>query len=136
MQSTTEITAYWSDCDPMGHVNNAKYFTYMEQGRVALFKKLFKIEKNHALNATNFPFILAEISCRFLKPVLVDQVLIVSAKITEIKNSSYFIEYELIEKLSGEKVAQGRSAQVWFDYKTGKPMKIPDSFKKIMSPSV
>lgn len=133
MHAQTEITTYWSDCDPLGHVNNAVYFTYMEQGRVALFKNIFKIPAGKPVEAIHFPFILAEITCRFIKPTYPDNILIVKTKVTELKNSSFFIEYEMINKTTKEIVATGKSVQVWYDYKLGKPSPIPNSFRKIFS---
>lgn len=130
MHITTPITIRFADCDAMGHTNNAKYFTYMEQSRVALFRKLLQLKIGDPLQPENFPFILAEISCRFLKPTYVDEKLIVEARVTEIKNSSFFIEYDLLDKTSGDKVATGRSVQVWYDYRVGKSVAIPDEWRK------
>lgn len=133
MDAKTEILIRFADCDPMGHTNNAKYFTYMEQARVALFKKIFPLAPGEPLKPSHFPFILAEISCRFLKPTYVEQTLIVSAVIKEIKNSSFKINYEFTNKTGGDKVAEGSSVQVWFDYQTHKSKPIPDEMRKIMS---
>lgn len=134
MHTQTEITVYWSDCDPMGHANNAKYFTYMEQGRVDLFRQMFDLQKDKPIDPSHFPFILAEISCRFLKPLYVDETIVVHTRVTEIKNSSFIIEYELKDKITGAVVATGRSAQVWYDYKIGKPIPIPEKYRKILCP--
>lgn len=129
MKAKTEITIRFADCDPMGHTNNAKYFTYMEQARVTLFKDVFKLEPGKPIVPEHFPFILAEISCRFLKPTYVDETLIIEAKITEIKNSSFLIGYEFKDKKTSDLVATGKSVQVWFDYKSGKSKPIPEDYR-------
>lgn len=120
----------WADCDPMGHANNAKYFTYMEQARVSLFKDLFGLETGKPVNPEHFPFIIAEISCRFLKPLFVDQELLVFARIGEVKNSSFIIDYELKDNSNASLVATGRSVQVWYDYRIRSSISIPDDFRK------
>ncbi|MDO8518640.1 MAG: thioesterase family protein [Deltaproteobacteria bacterium] len=125
MRAETQILIRFADCDLLGHTNNAKYFTYMEQARVALFKKIFS--KPH------FPFILAEISCRFLAPTYMDEILIVTATIVSIGNSSFKINYEFTNKDSGVKVADGTSAQVWYDYETHKSKPIPEEMRKKLS---
>lgn len=130
MQTQTEITVRWNDCDPMGHANNAVYFTYFEQARVVLFREFFGIKKGKPVLAEHFPFIIAEISCKFLKPVYVDERLIVEARVTNVKNSSFVVEYDMTDKLNGEKTATGSSVLVWYDYKTGKPTPIPDEYRK------
>ena len=33
----------FSDCDPLGHVNNAKYLTYLEQARLVLWRAADRI---------------------------------------------------------------------------------------------
>lgn len=132
LQASTEIIIRFHDCDPMGHTNNAAYFTFMEQSRVALFARVFGRPADAPIRDRDFPFILAEISCRFLKPTYANETLIVSATIAELKNSSFTIGYELTNKKSGERTAEGKSVQVWFDYKAGKPIRIPDDIRRIM----
>jgi acyl-CoA thioester hydrolase len=129
MHSLTHITIRFSDCDPMGHTNNAVYFTYMEQARVDFFRDFFVIPKNKPITPTMFPFILAEISCKFLNPTYADQTLEIFLKVSHVGNSSFHFEYEMKDKASGEMVATGKSAQVWYDYKTGKSAKIPEDVK-------
>lgn len=133
MQATTTIKIRFADCDPMGHTNNAKYFTYMEQSRVALFKQIFHIPAKTALKPEHFPFILAEISCKFLKPTFVEESLIISAKVVDVGNKSFMIAYEMRDEGTGEIVAKGESAQVWYDYKTGKTQAIPGAMRKLLS---
>ena len=57
---TAVLDVRFSDCDPMGHVNNANYLTYFEQARVEFLR-------HHHLGWT-LPFILAEANVRFLAP--------------------------------------------------------------------
>ncbi|MBI4412353.1 MAG: acyl-CoA thioesterase [Deltaproteobacteria bacterium] len=130
MNTTTEIIVRWNDCDPMGHANNAVYFTYFEQARVALFREFFGIKEGKPVLASHFPFIIAEISCKFLKPVHVDERLIVETRVTQVKNSSFIVEYDMIYKQNGEQVATGSSTLVWYDYKTGKSAPIPEEYRK------
>lgn len=128
--ATATVTVRFSDCDPMGHTNNANYFTYMEQARVAFFKPQFPIVHGETTGPEAFPFILAEISCRFLKPTYMEDELSVTVAVSHIGNSSFAFDYTLTRKSSGEVVATGKSVQVWFDYKTGKSAPIPDDFKQ------
>ena len=37
-----QIEVRFRDCDSMGHVNNAVYFTYMEQTRFAYWRELLR----------------------------------------------------------------------------------------------
>ena len=130
MRAQTEITVRWNDCDPMGHVNNAVYFTYFEQARVALFRKFLGIGEGKPLLAEHFPFIMAEVSCKFIKPAYADERLIVEARVTQVKNSSFIVEYNMTDKFTGEKTATGSSVLVWYDYNTGKSKPISEEYRK------
>lgn len=132
LSASTEIQIRFADCDPMGHTNNANYFTYMEQARVALFAKAFGVPDKAPIREKNFPFILAEISCRFLKPTYANERLAVEARVTEVKNSSFLIAYDLLDSSTRQKVAEGESAQVWYDYQQKKAVRIPDDFRKVL----
>lgn len=129
MQIQTEITVRWADCDPMGHVNNAVYITYMEQARIAFFRKFFKLKPGDRIKPEHFQFVIAENSCRYLKPAFIEQTLSVMIKAQEVKNSSFVFEYEIKDQLTGELIATGRSVQVWYDYQTGKSSPIPEEYK-------
>ncbi len=132
MKATIPIIIRFSDCDPMGHTNNSVYFTFMEQARVGLFKKVFAIGPDDPVRAQDFPFIIAEISCRFLKPTFPDQTIFITAKIRELKNSSFFIDYEMKDS-KDELVATGSSAQVWYDYVSGKATPIPPNERSLLT---
>ncbi len=60
----TDIIVRFRDIDSMGHVDNAVFFTYFEEGRKKFLRLLFNIVKPEEYN-----FILAHISCDFLNPI-------------------------------------------------------------------
>lgn len=60
----TDITIRFRDIDSMGHVNNAVYFTYFEEGRKEFLRSLFNI-----VSPSEYNFILAHIRCDYLKPI-------------------------------------------------------------------
>jgi acyl-CoA thioester hydrolase len=128
-KTTIPVTVRFSDTDAMGHCNNARFFSFMEEGRVEYFKQLMG-----AANIQDafkvFPFILAEIKCAFRAPVYCNDVIQVGLGITKIGTKSFVIEYALNDAKSGNLVATGDSVLVMYDYKTGKSMAIPDDFRK------
>lgn len=129
---TTQIVRF-SDTDAMGHANNSHFFNYLEEGRVAYFKTLYA---NYDLKKVTevFPFILADIQCSFKAPLYAADKIDVWLGVTEIKNSSFVIEYDIIETAKNTLAATARSVQVCFDYQKGKSMPIPQDllnrFKK------
>jgi len=132
MKASTEILVRFADCDLLGHTNNASYFTFMEQARLALFGE-YLWNADEAFEPLNFPFIIGEVSCRFLKPSYFNQTLVIELQVTEVKNSSFAIEYVMKDKKTMEPVALAKSIQICFDYKTGKSQPIPEEYRKAFS---
>lgn len=130
---TTEVTVYFSDCDPMGHCNNARFFTFMEQARVQYYKKLKVLDLRKMDAKTAFGFIVAEASCTFKSPASIDETLVVALRITGIGNKSFTFEYEMREKKTRRLVAVGRTVQVMFNYKKGKSFPVPPSLRRQVS---
>ena len=110
----------------MGHVNNATYFTYMEEARKEFFGHLFNS------NAPgDFPFVLAGISCNFNKPIqLEDKIVAVDIWITHLGRKSFNFKYEIYRKRDPTWIfATGESIQVFYDYQHNKSIEIPTYFK-------
>jgi acyl-CoA thioester hydrolase len=123
---TIKQAVRFRDLDAMGHVNNATYFTYMEEARKEFFGHLFKS------NAPgDFPFVLAGISCNFNKPLrLDDKIVAVDLWITHLGRKSFTFNYELYRPDEPTWIfAAGESVQVFYDYQHNKSIEIPTDFK-------
>ena len=123
----TEVEVRFKDVDMMGHVNNANYLTYFEQGRVAYFRQLFEKQETQK---DLFPFVVAEITIRFVSPAFFDETLVVGVRTAEMGTKSFRMEYEIKEKKSKRLVATGHSVQVMYDYQTKATFPIPESLKE------
>ncbi|HCU24841.1 MAG TPA: hypothetical protein DF383_07475 [Deltaproteobacteria bacterium] len=125
----TQIQVRFADCDMLGHVNNAKFITFLEQGRVAYFRQFPELDFTLSHPQDCPGIILASISCDFHSPAYVGEILTVSLGVTEIKRSSFVIAYEIHEEKSGRLVASAKSAVVYFDYAKKKSVEIPDTLR-------
>lgn len=129
-QVTTRVQVRFSDCDMFGHVNNAKFITYMEQARVEYFKAFDEINFLKRVENPELSIILAEVTCTFKSPVHLDDNLIVKIRTSEIKRSSFIMEYEMIEERSGKLSAVGKTVGVFYNYKEGKSIPIPENIRE------
>ena len=121
---TINIPIRFKDIDYMGHVNNAVFFTFFEEGRKAFFYEIIKIS-----NLDNFNFILAHSSCDFLKPVKMNDQIALQLWIDNMGNKSFTFIYKLISRKDDSVVyAKGKSVQVFFDYKKNRTIAIPKEF--------
>jgi acyl-CoA thioester hydrolase len=127
MSFTVEIPVRFRDIDGMGHVNNAVYFTYMEQARSEWYRQLMGIHF-----VAEFDFILAHASCDFKEAIGFGETVVVTVTLTKIGNSSFRFAYEIQSKEKGTLFASGESVQVCYDYKAGKPVPIPPHFRAML----
>ena len=123
---TIKQTVRFRDLDAMGHVNNATFFTYMEEARVKFFGHLF-----NSNSPEGFPFILASVSCNFSKPILLeDNALAIDLWISHIGRKSFTFKHEIYRPENPAWVfATGESIQVYYDHTNDKSIEIPADFK-------
>lgn len=124
MAFTIEIAVRFRDIDGMGHVNNAVYFTYMEQARSEWYRQLMGIQ-----SVAEFDFILAHASCDFKEAIGFGETVVVTVRLTKIGTSSFRFAYEIRSKGKGSVFATGESVQVCYDYKREASIPIPAPFR-------
>jgi acyl-CoA thioester hydrolase len=147
------------DCDPMGHANNAVYFTYLEQTRFSHWRSLCpSTSSGHPelvegrpskdsgrpdavegwgfgtpqLRAGMPGVILAHAECDFKRPVKYGDVLEVRLRVAELGRTSFRYEYEILDDQQ-RLVATATTVQVMYDYKAEKPVPIPDEVRRLLS---
>ena len=111
--------------DSFGHLNNAVYFTFFEQVRIAYMRAL-EMLSGHGPGELNF--ILLETQCRFLKPCFLGDELTAQASIVRLGDSSCEMAYRLVR--GQEPVAEGKGVLVYFDYHAGKKVSIPAELRE------
>jgi len=121
------IEVRYGDLDPQGHVNNAKFLTYLEQGRVFYFKQLKLWEGGSFLN---FGIILADIQITFHKAIQFGDPIRVGVRITRLGNKSMTSEYRLEDGRDESVFATGSSVLVAYDYQAKKSIPIPAQWRK------
>ena len=120
-----QLAPRWGDMDAIGHVNNAKFFTYDESVRLEYFARLMagddKFWKEYGL-------ILAHIEADFLAQLKPPAVLDLGFRIAKIGKTSLRTEAGMF---LGEKlIAVTRAIIVWFDYRVGKTLPVPDAVRE------
>lgn len=124
---STTLEVRWRDLDALGHVNNAVYFTYLEQARVHYLRELGIVPPDPA----GIGFILAEASCQFKAPLGLGERVTIYTRVSQLRNSSFIFEYRM-EGEDGQVAATARSAQVCYDYQNQRPIPIPDEWREVI----
>lgn len=112
----TRIRVRFGECDGLGHVNNAVYFTYMEEARTEMFRWF-----NPELDLRAWNLIVAGARCDFLKQVGFSEELVVFTWISRVGNSSFTVEHAL-RNAKGDWTARGQAAMLAFDFAQERPV--------------
>ncbi len=121
------IEVRYGDLDPQGHVNNAKFLTYMEQARVFYLKQL-KLWEGGSFH--DMGVILADVQLTFKKAVQFGDPLRIGVRITHIGNKSMTSEYRIEDARDASLFASGSSVLVAYDYHNQRSIPIPQEWRK------
>jgi acyl-CoA thioester hydrolase len=118
------------DCDPMGHVNNAVYLTYLEQARFAHWRALWRYRQPGS--DPRVPgVILARAEVDYKAQAREGDMLDVRLVVAKIGRTSFHYEYEIVDA-TGRLVVAAKTVQVLYDYAAGAPIPIGDDIRKML----
>jgi acyl-CoA thioester hydrolase len=119
-----ELEVRFRDCDPMGHVNNAVYLTYLEAARFAWWRDAFGPTglKDHS-------FIIARVEIDYRSPARPGDRLVIRLRLEAIGRSSFTVAYEIANAKTRELIAEARSVQVAYDYGTSRSVPLSETFR-------
>lgn len=123
---THRIEVRFRDCDAMGHVNNAVYFTYFEQARAVMAETL---GLRRELAPAGLGVILAHASCDYKAQVVFGDQVEVEVRVTAVGRTSFTSEYRARRVRDEAVVALGRAVQAVFDYEAGRTAPVPDGLR-------
>ena len=119
-----EIEVRFRDCDPMGHVNNAVYLTYLEAARFSWWRRAFGPS-----GLTEHGFIVARVEIDYRKPALPGERLLIRLRVESLGRSSFTVAYEILNARTRELVAEAKSVQVAYHYAEGRSVPLSDDFR-------
>ena len=109
---TVSFPVHWAEMDAMGHVNHARYFTWFESARIALFARIgVAADKPRDVGP-----ILAMASCDFIRPVVYPATVVVGSRILKV---GWLLD------APERPCARGASVAVLVDYRTMQKVEVP-----------
>lgn len=114
----TKIKVRFGDLDALQHLNAPKYFSYLEEGRLQLFREL-----SGKLSLEDIDFIVARLEGDFISPIHLDDEVVLGTGITKIGNTSVSIYQELYA--NGKLCFKGKSVIVFYDFEKKIKKKVP-----------
>lgn len=124
---TISIRVAWGEMDAFAHLNNTVYFRYFESARIAYFEQM-AILHGGGPPAGVAP-ILAATACRFRAPVTYPDTLRIGARVVEVGEDRFKMEYLVHSERLQRVVAQGEGVVVSFDYAAGRKTTLPEAWR-------
>ncbi len=135
---THRLQVRFRDCDPLGHVNNAVYLTYLEQARFNLWRAQMGFQARSAADVgpRGVGFILARVEFDYRAQAKYGDDLDVKLSLDGFGRTSLTYSYEVVNVATGQLVATAKTVIVRFDYDTQTPTVIDDGAKASLSTAV
>ena len=117
------IETRWKDMDSFGHVNNAVYFTYIEDARITFFKRWSLKSKKKSL-------IVGSVKIDYLIPIKHPSKLIIGSKISRIGNCSFDVQSAIFIESIKNPSAFSCVTCVCYDYENSESVPVYDEIRK------
>lgn len=121
------LATRWSDMDLLGHVNNARFFSFDEDARLAYFQSLWADDPRFW---KDYGFILASLGCDFISQLHHPSELEMGFRISRLGRSSMQTQGALF--VGDRLVAITRGVVVWFDYQLQKTQPLPEHVRALI----
>lgn len=119
---TVDIAVRFRDLDPMGHVNNAVYATYLEHARAQYFRAII------GESLVDADTVLVHQSIDYRAPIELDDAVDVAMWIPELGESSIPMAYEI--RAGGTVAATAESVQVAVDRSASESTTLPADWRR------
>lgn len=117
------IPVRWSDLDTYAHVNNAKYFEYLTDGRALVLGHLVK-------PVDPLQFFMVDARCIYLKPIDYPNNLRLKHYLKAIGRTSFTVLCDIHNELGTVHFARTECKLVCIDASTQKPIRVPDFLRE------
>jgi acyl-CoA thioester hydrolase len=124
------LAVRYSDLDPQGHVNNARYLSYMEEARIAYIRELGLWDGKSFLDVG---IIVAEARIVYRAAITLGQNLSAGVRTARLGNKSLTMEYILEDTGDGRLLATGSTVLVTYDYRQNQTIPVPESWRKAIA---
>jgi acyl-CoA thioester hydrolase len=124
------IQVRYNDIDAQGHVNNAKYVTYIEYARFGYITELGLWDGKSFMD---LGLIVADCHIIYLAPIKLNQRIRVGTRVSRIGNMSLVFSSQIEEKDTAKVMATAETVMVSYEYHSEKTTPVSDDWRKRIS---
>ncbi|HAI93696.1 MAG TPA: acyl-CoA thioesterase [Xanthomonadaceae bacterium] len=119
------IGVRWRDMDSFGHVNNAKYISYLEEARIRWLVGVPGLD----MKGPVLP-VVVNTNVNYRRPIVWPDDIVVELFVERLGNSSVTIGHRIVDqKDEGTLYSDGNVVVTWMDTRTGKSAPLPDAVR-------
>ena len=122
----TTLEVRFRDIDAFGHVNNAVFFSYVEQARIRYLLDVVRPDTGF----DRMPLILARVELDYRSPILFGEEVIVGTRIDRVGNTSFGMSHRMTAGPDARLVGDVQTVLVTYDYGAARPMPVPDPWRE------
>ena len=122
---TSDIIRY-GDLDPQGHVNNSVFATYLESGRVAVFRN-----RDLSIGFTDATFVIARSEIDYLRELRWPGTVDIGTGVVRFGRTSFVMAQALF--CEGQCAAAAQMTMVMASKSTRRPIPLPDDLIALLS---
>ncbi|HYM69326.1 MAG TPA: thioesterase family protein [bacterium] len=131
--SELEVRVRYAETDQMGVAHHASYLVWFEAARTELIRE--RGRSYAEIEAAGWLLVVVEAHCRYRRPARYDEVLVVRARVREVRAATLAFAYEVVRKADGEILADGYTVHATVD-RTGRARRIPEEIARLLAPTV
>lgn len=123
------IQVRWMDLDTQWHVNNSRFLSYLESGRLAYLRQLGLWDGRSFFDIN---LIVADVHLTFVAPIELDQHIRVGVRVERIGNKSLIFDSRIEDADTGSVLATSSTVMVAYDYAARRAMPVPETWRQII----
>lgn len=121
----TTLQVRFRDIDAFKHVNNAVFFSYVEQARIHYL--LDVLEPDRPLD--RLPLILARVELDYRSPITFGEQVGIATRVDRIGRSSIAMSHRMTAGPEARLAGEVHTVLVTYDYDSARPVPVPDEWR-------
>jgi len=123
------VSVRWRDMDSMGHVNNAKYISYLEEARVRWMLGVGGVSMTDRIAP-----VVANTNVNYRLPIVWPNDIVVELFVERLGSSSVTIGHRILDQKDENTLySDGNVVVVWIDTHTGRSAPLPEAVRNASS---
>lgn len=130
---STQLTVRYADLDVLGHLNHAKYLTYMEQARICYVSDVCQWDWREGWSQLGMILARAEVDYRL--PIVFGDDAICFTRCSRLGGKSFDLDYVLLRRrgeAEPEIAATAKTVMVSYNYAQDQTIPVPEDWRTAM----